>query len=119
MHTSIRTEGGRPGTLSCSRQSEQPFPSASVAAPSRSVHPDSDRARIPSASVLNTSGAVGSGEKGGGDGGDASELCAETSRYNAMERRPRLWKNELGMLCATGDSQYTRSSTCGSDEVWW
>ena len=83
---------------------------------------DSDRARIPSASVLNTPGAVGSGEKGGGNGGDgcdASELCAETSRYNATERRPRLWKNDLGMLCATGDSQYTRSSTCGSDEVEW
>ena len=75
----------------------------SVATPSRSVHPDSDRARIPSASVLNTPGAVGSGEKGGGNGGDgceASELCAETSRYNAMERRTRLWKNELGMLCS-------------------
>ena len=95
----------------------------SVAAPSRSVHPDSDRARIPSASVLNTSGdAVGSGEKGGGTGGDggvASELCADTSKYNAMERRTRLWKNELCMLCATGDSQYTRSSTWHSDEVWW
>ena len=81
---------------------EQPSPYVSVAAPARSVHPDSDRARIPSASVLNTSGAVGSGEKGGGNGGDgceaASELCAETSRYNAMERRPRLWKNEVGML---------------------
>ena len=87
---------------------EQPSPNLSVAVPSRSVHPDSDRARIPSASVLNTSGDVGSGEKGGGNGGDvceASELCAETSRYSAMERRPRLWKNELGMLCATGDSQ--------------
>eukprot|EP00964_Phaeocystis_antarctica_P061833 scaffold36973_cov54-Phaeocystis_antarctica.AAC.4 len=23
---------------------------------------------------------------------EASELCADTSRYNAMERRPRLWK---------------------------
>ena len=80
---------------------EQPLPPLAVAAPSRSVHPDSDRARIPSASVLNTPGAVGSGEKGGGtggDGGEASELCADTSRYNAMERRPRLWKNELGIL---------------------
>ena len=72
--------------------------------------------------MLNTPGAEGSGEKRGGTGGDgceASELCAETSRYNAMGRRPRLWKNELGMLCATGDSQYTRLGTCGSDEVWW
>ena len=24
---------------------------------------------------------------------EASELCADTSRYNAMERRPRLWKD--------------------------
>ena len=80
---------------------EQPSPYMPVAAPSRSVHPDSDRVRIPTASVLNTPGAVGSGGKGGGDGGDgcvASELCAETSRYNAMERRPRLWKNEGDML---------------------
>ena len=53
--------------------------------------------------MLNTPGAVGSGEKGGGNGGDgceASELCAETSRYNAMERRPRLWETELGMFCS-------------------
>ena len=88
---------------------EQPSPYGSVAAPSRSVHPDSDRARIPSASVLNTPGAVGSGEKGGGNGGDgcvASELCAETSRYNATERRPRLWKNELGIACDRRFSVY-------------
>ena len=92
---------------------EQPSPYLSVAVPSRSVHPDSDRARIPSASVRNTAGAVGSGEKGGGNDGDgcvASELCAETSRYNAMERRPRLWKNELGMLCSNDVSAVHRNS---------
>ena len=37
-------------------------PERSVAFPSRSVHPDSDRARIPSASVLNTFGVMGSGD---------------------------------------------------------
>eukprot|EP00964_Phaeocystis_antarctica_P069895 scaffold42520_cov53-Phaeocystis_antarctica.AAC.1 len=31
-------------------------------APSRSVHPDSDKTRIPSASVLNTFGVIGSGD---------------------------------------------------------
>ena len=42
--------------------SEQPLDQKSVAVPSRSVHPDSDKARIPSASVLNTFGVIGSGD---------------------------------------------------------
>ena len=41
---------------------EQPSPYVSVAAPSRSLHPDSERARIPSASVLNTFGVAGSSD---------------------------------------------------------
>ena len=47
--------------------SEQPLDHLSVAAPSRSVHPDSDRARMPSASVLNTFGAMGSADFRGGE----------------------------------------------------
>ena len=42
--------------------SEQPSDHWSVAVPSRSVHPDSDKARIPSASVLNTFGVMGSAD---------------------------------------------------------
>ncbi len=33
------------------------------------------------------------------NGAEATELCAETNRYNTMERRPRPRKGELGMLC--------------------
>eukprot|EP00964_Phaeocystis_antarctica_P054252 scaffold31862_cov63-Phaeocystis_antarctica.AAC.18 len=40
----------------------------------------------------------------------ASELCAETNRYNAMDRRPRLWENELGMLRARRLSEYHLAS---------
>ena len=32
------------------------------------------------------------------NGAEATELCAETNRYNTMERRPRPRKGELGML---------------------
>ena len=39
--------------------SEQPSPSGSLAVPSVSAHPDSDNARIPSASVINNLGVVG------------------------------------------------------------
>ena len=39
--------------------SEQPSPSGSLAVPSVSAHPDSDNARIPSASVINNPGVVG------------------------------------------------------------
>ena len=50
------------------------------------------------------------------NGAQASELCAETNRYQAMERRPRLWKNEPGMRLwsfrSTGTWQWWRAE-CG------
>ena len=49
-----------------SMYSEQPLDHLSVAVPSRSVHPDSDRARIPSASVLNAFGVMGSADSRAG-----------------------------------------------------
>ena len=60
---------------------EQTCPRVSVASPFMSVHPDSDRARIPSTSVLMAATglcAEGAGlarmyGEGGGDGGEGGE----------------------------------------------
>ena len=60
---------------------EQPSPYESVAPPSKSVHPDSERARIPSTSVpMAATGLCAEGAglarmygEGGGDGGEGGE----------------------------------------------
>ena len=64
--------------------SEQPLDHLSVAAPSRSVHPDSDRARMPSASVLNTFGAMGSADFRGGE----SRTCPIDGTTSTMRAPP-------------------------------
>ena len=67
--------------------SEQPLDHLSVAAPSRSVHPDSDRARMPSASVLNTFGAMGSADFRGG-GSRTCPIDGTTSTMPWSDRSP-------------------------------
>ena len=52
------------------------------------------------------------------NGAQASELCAETNRYQAMERRPRLWKNEPG-ICGCGPFGVPAPGSGGGLSVGW
>eukprot|EP00964_Phaeocystis_antarctica_P105889 scaffold70870_cov51-Phaeocystis_antarctica.AAC.1 len=73
---------------------EQPSPRLSVAVPSKSLHPDSDRARIPSAFVLNTFGVMGSADfRGGG-----SKTCPADGTASTMRAPP--WSDRSPSVAA-------------------
>ena len=97
---------------------EQPNPPVSLAAPSRSVQPDSDRARIPSAFVLNTFGVMGSADfRGGGSRTCPADGTASTMRAPPWsDRSPSVAARVAGSRGGSGGGIRTARSTgnhCG------